>query len=94
MDFKLLSDPSRWCFPAFAYALFMGYLIVVTLSLDGRLPDGKTVTMKEKVLVALGELLWGVIMLYVLLLLCKNGYETYAWALLLLPIAMRMLRRN
>jgi hypothetical protein len=94
MDFKLLVDPSRWCFPAFIYALLVGYLIIVTLSLDGKLKDGTPITMKEKVLAALGELVWGVIMMYILLLLCKNGYEMGAWALLLLPVALHMVKRK
>lgn len=92
MDFKLLTDPARWCFPAFAYALFVGYLVVVTLSLDGTLPDGSKITMKEKILASLGELIWGVLILYVLLMLCKHGYEMYAWILLLLPLVLRMLK--
>lgn len=94
MDFKLLADPSRWCFPAFTYALFMGYLILVTLTLDGKLRDETPITMKEKVLAALGELVWGVIMLYILLMLCKYGYEMYAWVLLLLPVVLHMIRRK
>lgn len=94
MDFKLLVDPSRWCFPAFIYALLVGYLIIVTLSLDGKLKDGTPITMKEKILAALGELVWGVIMMYILLMLCKSGYEMYAWVLLLLPVIIHMIRRK
>lgn len=70
----------------------MGYMIILTLSLDENRPDGRRITMKDKLLAALGELLWGVIILYVLLMLCKNNYEMYAWGLLLLPFALHMLR--
>jgi fructose-specific phosphotransferase system IIC component len=90
MDFKLLTDPTRWCFPAFTYALITGYLIIVILSLEGRLPDGTKVTMKEKVLTALGTFIWGILMLYILLILCKNGYEMYAWLLLLIPLVLSL----
>ena len=93
MDFKLLTSPTRWCFPAFVYALFVSYLVIVTLTLDSTLPNGKKVTLKDKSLAVLGELVFGVIILYILLMLCKHDYEMAAWAVLLAPLALRFIRK-
>ena len=92
MDFNLLTTPARWCFPAFIYVLFIGYLMIVTMTLEGKLPDGREITMKHKLLATLAELLWGVVVLYIMLMCCKSGYETIAWAILLVPLALRLLK--
>ncbi len=94
MDFNLLTNPKRWCFPAFIYALFVGYLVIVTLTLDDKLSNGKIINLKDKILAALGEILVGIIVLYLILICCKNGYEILAWLILLLPFAAHIFKKK
>jgi len=91
MDFNMLTNVKGYCFPAFIYLMFVAYLVIVTLTLDAKDKDGRPFTLKDKILTALMECIWGVIILYCLLYLCKKGYEEYAWALLLAPIVLHVL---
>jgi hypothetical protein len=91
MDFSLLTRPSNWCFPAFIYALLVGYTIIFTLVMDIKQKDGQLVSMKDKLMFALFELVSGIIVMYALLLLCKNGMDMVAWVILLLPIVVSVL---
>lgn len=91
MDFALLSSPSRWCFPAFIYVLCVLYLMIVTMTTE-ELPDKTKPSLRLKLLVTLGEALWGVIILYTMLMFCKYGYESLAWALLIAPLVIRFFK--
>lgn len=93
MDFSLLTNVGGYCFPAFIYAMFVVYIIIFTLVADIKSPDGKLthVSTKDRIMFALLEMIWGVIILYALLLLCKRGLESYAWAVLLLPPVLHLI---
>jgi hypothetical protein len=87
MDFALLTSPKKWCFPAFAYALLVLLGVIFTLTTQ------KTqMTLADKVRSVALELVAGVIMLYILLLLCKYDMELLAWALLLMPAVIHALK--
>lgn len=91
MDFEMLTNVKGYCFPAFIYAMLVAYTIIFTLAIDMKDKNGKQIETKEKLLLVLFEIIWGIIILYVLLLLCKKGYEEYAWVLLLLPIVLNLI---
>ena len=88
MDFDMLTNVRGYCFPAFIYAMLVAYTIIFTLVSDLKFQDGTMVTLKDKIMMALLEIIFGVIILYSLLLLCKNNMEMYAWIVLLLPLIL------
>jgi hypothetical protein len=94
MDFNMLTNVKGYCFPAFIFAMFQAYLVIVTLTLDAKDKTGKPYTMKDKILTALLEVICGIIIMYCMLILCKKGYEEYAWVLLLAPLVLHLLNKK
>ena len=88
LDLKILTKPEQWCSPALVYAILVAISIVTILlaSRKSGAKPGEDVTMRDKVIKSLWELVWGVIVLYIMLAICGKDYEWVSWVILVFPL--------
>lgn len=94
MDFKMVMNPSRWCLPAFIYALFVGLMILAIVLLPRKQKDGSEITGREKAMAIAAQLAIGFVVFYIMLLLCKHDMEMASWAMLVIPPLVAFLQRK
>lgn len=79
MDPNIILRPGDWCTPAMIYGIFLLIGIIAPFFNSKR-------SMRLRLLDSLINLIWGIVMLYALLILCDLKLEWAAWGLLLLPL--------